>query len=89
MYLPLKLVRTLGRNNITTHIMAYGNSSVDYKLEQTQKMRKILKKNDRWAFEIEDFSDYESLKETENELIKRGITEFTYHDVAQMDGFKT
>lgn len=88
MYLPLKVARTLGRNNITTHIMAYGNSSVDFKLEQTQKMRKILKKNDRWAFEIDDFSDYQSLKETENELIKRGITEFTYHDVAQMDGFK-
>ena len=88
MYLPIKVAKTLGRYNITTHIMAYGNSSVDYKLEQTQAMRKVLKTNDRWAFEIDDFTDYKSLKETESTLIEKGITKFTYHDLAQMDAFK-
>lgn len=88
MYLPLKVARTLGQKNITTHIMAYGNSSLENKIAQTKKMRKILKTNYRWAFEIDDFSDYKSLKETETKLIESQITDFTYHDLTQMDGFK-
>ena len=88
MYLPIKVVKTLGRNNITTHIMAYGNSSLDHKLEQTKAMRKVLKANSRWAFEIEDFPDYQTLKETETKLIEKEITEFTYHDLSQLDALK-
>lgn len=88
MYLPIKVAKTLGRNNITTHIMAYGNSSLDYKLEQTNEMRKVLKTNSRWAFEVEDFPDYQTLRETETKLIKNGITEFAYHDLSQLDALK-
>ena len=88
MYLPIKVAKALGRNNITTHIMAYGNSSLDHKLYQTQAMRKVLKANSRWAFEINDFSDYQSLKETETKLIEKEITEFTYHDLSQLDALK-
>lgn len=88
MYLPIKVAKTLGRNNITTHIMAYGNSSLDYKLEQTSAMRKVLKANSRWAFEVEDFPDCQTLKETETILIQKGITKFTYHDLSQLDSLK-
>ena len=88
MYLPIKVAKTLGRNNITTHIMAYGNSSLHHKLGQTEAMRKLLKTNSRWAFEINDFSDYQSLKETETKLIEKEITEFTYHDLSQLDALK-
>ena len=88
MYLPINVAKTLGRNNITTHIMAYGNSSLDHKLEQTQAMRKVLKANSRWAFEAEDFPDYKTLKETETILIQKGITKFTYHDLSQLDSLK-
>ena len=87
-YLPIRVAKTLGRNNITTHIMAYGNSSLDHKLEQTQAMRKVLKANSRWAFEVEDFPDYQTLKETETKLIDKEITEFTYHDLSQLDALK-
>ncbi len=88
MYLPINVAKTLGRNNITTHIMAYGNSSLDHKLEQTQAMRKVLKNNSRWAFEAEDFPDHQTLKETETKLIEKEITEFTYHDLSQLDALK-
>lgn len=88
MYLPIKVAKALGRNNITTHIMAYGNSSLHHKLDQTEAMRKLLKTNSRWAFEINDFSDYQSLKETETKLIEKEITEFTYHDLSQLDSLK-
>jgi len=88
MYLPIKVAKTLGRNNITTHIMAYGNSSLDHKLDQTEAVRKLLKTNSRWAFEINDFSDYQSLKETETKLIEKEITEFTYHDLSQLDALQ-
>ena len=88
MYLPIKVAKILGRNNIKTHIMAYGNSSLNHKLEQTQTMRKMLKTNSRWAFEIQEFPAYQTLKETENELKESGISEFTYHDLSQLDAFK-
>ena len=88
MYLPIKVAKTLGRNNITTHIMAYGNSSLDYKLDQTEAMRKVLNSNSRWTFEINDFKDYQSLKKIETKLIEKEITEFTYHDLSQMDALK-
>lgn len=84
MYLPIKVTKTLGRNNITTHIMAYGNSSLDFKLDQTKAMRKVLKTNSRWAFDVEDFPDHQTLKETETKLIEKEITEFTYHDLSQL-----
>ena len=88
MYLPIKVAKTLGRNNITTHIMAYGNSSLDHKLDHTQAMRKVLNSNSRWTFEINDFKDYQSLKETETKLIEKEITEFTYHDLSQLDALQ-
>ena len=85
MYLPVKVARTLGKNDIVTHIMAYGNLDVAYKLELTRKMRKVLKTNSRWVFELDDFADYKSFLVVQNQLIENGITEFTFHDVEQMD----
>lgn len=88
MYLPIEVIKALGRNKITTHIMAYGSLSISQKMEQTTALRKFLKNNYRWAFEIEEFANKNSLIETENILIKKGITEFTYHDLSQLAEIK-
>ncbi|QBO57326.1 hypothetical protein NBC122_00477 [Chryseobacterium salivictor] len=88
MHLPIEVAKNLSRNNITTYIMAYDHLSLEKKMDKTEAIRKILKNNYRWVFEIDDFPDYTSLQETENKLIEKGIKGLAYHDLSQMNLFK-
>lgn len=87
MHLPAEVAASLYRHRVTAYIMAYDYLSLETKIRKTQQIRSVLRNRYRWVFHLEDFSGMKELAATEKTLGKRGIKEFTYYDLSQMENF--